>query len=90
MSKRIAVLVRDDQAEALRVAVGLTLLDDRVEVCVLDRAPAADREARRHLEALAEAGAPVVTNVRSDAELPFRSDEEIAGMILACDHVVTL
>ena len=37
MSKKIAVVVRDRQAEALRMAVGLTLDDDEVNVFVMDK-----------------------------------------------------
>ena len=37
MSKKIAVMVRDRQAEALRMAVGLTLEDDEVNVFVMDK-----------------------------------------------------
>lgn len=36
-TKKIAVVVRDRQAEALRVAGGLTLADDTIEVFILDR-----------------------------------------------------
>ena len=36
-TKKIAVIVRDRQGEALRVAGGLTLADDTIEVFVLDR-----------------------------------------------------
>ena len=36
MSKKIAVMVRDRQAEAFRMAVGLTLEDDEVNVFVMD------------------------------------------------------
>ena len=36
-TKKIAVIVRDRQGEALRVAGGLTLADDTVEVFILDR-----------------------------------------------------
>jgi hypothetical protein len=36
-AKKIAVVVRDRQGEALRVSIGLTLADDTVEVFVLDR-----------------------------------------------------
>lgn len=35
-TKKIAVIVRDRPAEALRVAGGLTLADDTIEVFVLD------------------------------------------------------
>jgi hypothetical protein len=37
MSKKIAVMVRDRQAEAFRMAVGLTLEDDEVNVFVMDK-----------------------------------------------------
>ena len=37
MSKKIAVVVRDRQAEAFRMAVGLTLEDDEVNVFVMDK-----------------------------------------------------
>lgn len=36
-TKKIAVIVRDRQAEALRVAGGLTLVDDTIDVFILDR-----------------------------------------------------
>ncbi len=36
-TKKIAVIVRDRPGEALRVAGGLTLADDTIEVFVLDR-----------------------------------------------------
>ena len=36
-AKKIAVIARDRPAEALRVAGGLTLADDTIEVFVLDR-----------------------------------------------------
>jgi hypothetical protein len=37
MSKKIAILVRDRQGEALRMAVGAILMDDAIDVYVLDR-----------------------------------------------------
>lgn len=36
-TKKIAVVVRDRQGEALRVAGGLTLADDAIDVFILDR-----------------------------------------------------
>ena len=36
-TKKIAVIVRDRQGEALRVSGGLTLADDTIDVFVLDR-----------------------------------------------------
>ena len=37
MQKKIAVLVRERQSEALRMSLGLILVDDQVDVYVLDR-----------------------------------------------------
>ena len=54
MAKKIAVLVRERQEEALRVAVGLTLNDDLVEVYVLDRKVAATPGNAANIEALRE------------------------------------
>ncbi len=45
MAKKIAVLVRDRQAEAIRMAVGLTLADDEVNVFMMDKKIDLDDEA---------------------------------------------
>ncbi len=37
MAKKIAVLIRDRQDEALRMALGLILMDDIIDVYILDR-----------------------------------------------------
>lgn len=88
MAKRIAVLVRERQGEAFRVAVGLTLCDDKVEVYVLDRPVAATDENAANLRTLGELGVPVGTNSREGAGLEFVATDEIARRVLACDHVL--
>ena len=62
MAKKIAVLVRERQGEALRVAVGLTLDNDRVEVYVLDRKVAATPGNAANIEVLGEMGMRIATN----------------------------
>ena len=42
MPKKVAVLVRERQHEALRMAVGMTLDDNEVSVFVMDRKLPAD------------------------------------------------
>ena len=37
MARKIAVVVRDRQGEALRMAIGIILMDDEVYIYVLDR-----------------------------------------------------
>jgi hypothetical protein len=88
MGGRIAVLVRERQGEALRVAAGLTLCDARVEVYVLDRPLAETAENAENLGLLAGLGVAVGTNSRSDPRLAYHSTAEIARRILACDHIL--
>jgi hypothetical protein len=88
MAKRIAVLVRERQSEALRVAVGLTLNDDRVEVFVLDRGVADVPESGMNLGMLQELGVRVGTNRPGNPGLELLSNEEIARSIAGCDAIV--
>lgn len=86
--KRIAVIVRDRPAEALRVAGGLTLADDTIEVFVLDRK--LDKEAPEIVQPL---------ELVTDLELKMYSNnpengcttiilEEMAKKLLEYDLVV--
>ena len=88
MARRIAVLVRERQAEALRVAVGLTLKDDRVEVYVLDRKLADTPANATHIEALRELRLRVGTNCADNVGLELLSNAELARRIAACDVIV--
>lgn len=87
-TKRIAMIVRDRQAEALRVAGGLTLVDDIVEVFVLDRKlDAADPEVARPLELVNELELKVSSNVAQDGAGTI-SLEDMAKKLLEFDVVV--
>jgi len=88
MAKRIAVLVRERQSEALRVAIGLTLAGDRVDVVVLDRSVAEVPETRTYLGALKEIGVRVATNVPGNSGLEYLPNAEIARLIAGCDAIV--
>ncbi len=88
MTKRIAVLVRDRQDEALRMAVGLTLRDDVIDVYVLDRAVQDTEENTLNLETLQELSQNVYTNVAGDGGPEFRSTEEIARLLPEYDHIL--
>ena len=87
-AKRIAVIVRDRPGEALRVACGLTLADDAIEIFVLDHV--LDRNAPE-LEQSFE--------LATDLELKMYSNnpengmttltlEEMARKLMEYDHVV--
>lgn len=87
-TKRIAVIVRDRQGEALRVSGGLTLANDTVEVFVLDRKlDKADPEVATPLELVMDLELKVYSN---NAENGFTTIplEEMAMKLLEYDLVV--
>ena len=86
--KRIAVLVRERQGEALRIAAGLTLNHDLVEVYVLDRKVAATPGNAANVEALREMEMRVGTNCADNEGLELLSNAEIARRIAACDVIL--
>ena len=88
MAKGVAVLVRELQAEALRVAVGQTLKAERVEVFVLDRRLADSPEIAMYVDVLKELGMPVATNVADNPGLQVLSNARIAERIAACEVTV--
>lgn len=86
--KRIAVLVRDRQSEALRMALGLLLLSDEVDVYVLDRRLERTEETALHLETMKEMEMPVYTNSEPHEGMEHLSTEEIARRLVAYDHTL--
>ena len=87
-TKRIAVIVRDRQSEALRVAGGLTLADDTIDVYVLDRKlNRTDKDLAGPLELVSDLDLKVYSN---NAENGFTTItiEEMAKKLLEYDIVV--
>ena len=79
--KRILVVAKDDKVEALRMATGLTLLDDVVSVAVLGDLDRDDAEVQLQLESLDFADVPVEA-------LPANGMQQLAGMIVQSDSVL--
>jgi hypothetical protein len=88
MAKKIAVLVRERQEEALRVAVGLTLRDDLVEVYVLDRKLAATPGNTMTIEVLREMEIRIGTNCADNEDFELLSNAELARHIAACEVIL--
>ena len=88
MAKKIAVLVRERQEEALRLAVGLTLHDDLVEVYVLDRKVAATPGNVTNMGVLREMEMRIGTNCADNRDLELLSNAELARQIAACDVIL--
>jgi len=88
VAKKHALLVRERQEEALRVAVGLTLNEDTVEVYVLDRPLEASPRNAAMIDVLRELGMRLATNCPENAGLELLSNAELARQILACDNIL--
>jgi hypothetical protein len=82
------MIVRDRQAEALRVAGGLTLVDDIIEVFVLDRKlDTTDPDVARPLELVSELELKIWSNISQDGSETITL-EDMAKKLLEFDIVV--
>lgn len=87
-ARKIAVLVRDRRSEALRMALGLTLVDDLVDVYVLDRKFEAEKEDLMNLELMKDMGMNFYSNRPDSSSAEYRATEEIARRLLEYDHIL--
>ena len=87
MTKKIAVLVRDRKHEALRMAVGATLMNDVVHVFVMDEKLEIDEETETNLQMLEDLKARVFSN-NPENEFEQKTTEEIAAILADYDVVI--
>ncbi len=88
MGKKIAVLVRDRQGEALRMSVGVTLMDDTIDVYVLDKKVESNDDNDLNLETIKDMGMKLATNTKENAAMDYVSNDELAKKLLEYDHIV--
>jgi len=88
MVKKIAVLVRDRQSEALRMSLGLTLVDDIIDAYVLDGKFAQTEQDRLNLELMKELGIKIYSNDRGNEGVEYLSTGQIAHKLLEYDHIL--
>ncbi|HXY53278.1 MAG TPA: hypothetical protein VEM40_01255 [Nitrospirota bacterium] len=88
MGKKIAVLVRDRQGEALRMSVGITLMDDTIDVYVLDRKVEKNDDNDLNLETIKDLGMKLATNTKENSGMDYISTEELAQKLLEYDHIL--
>jgi len=86
--KKVAVLVRDRQSEALRMSLGLTLVDDIIDVYVLDGKLVETEQDHLNLELMREIGMKIYSNDQRNKEVDYLSTGEIAHKLLEYDHVL--
>jgi len=88
MVKKVAVLVRNRQSEALRMSLGLTLVDDIIDVYVLDGKLAGAEQDQLNLELMREIGMNIYSNDKRNKEVEYLSTGDIAHKLLEYDHVL--
>lgn len=87
-TKKIAVIVRDRQAEALRVSGGLTLADDVIDIFILDRKlDKADPEIAQPLELVSDLDLKMYSNNPENGYTTMNL-EEMARKLLEYDMAV--
>ena len=87
MAKKIAILVRDRKYEALRMAVGATLVDDEINVFIMDDKLEPDEDMSLNLETLADFDVKVFSNNPGN-QYEQKSTDEIARALPEYDVVI--
>ncbi len=88
MAKKIAVIVRDRQSEALRMGVGAMLADDLVTVFVMDKKVEETENNMMNLETMNDMDIKTYTNCKENANIEYLSTEEIAQKLLEFDNIL--
>lgn len=88
MLKKIAVIVRDRQSEALRMTIGLILKDDIIDVYVLDKIIESTAQNQLNLETMQDMEMKAYSNIRENDTMDHLTTEEIAGRLSQYDHVL--
>ena len=87
-AKTIAVVVRDRPGEALRMALGLILADDRVDVFLLGSQLGQTPQDVQNLDLMKEMGIAIYSSDDESPGTEFIAEEEIARRLLQYDHIL--
>ena len=88
MSRKIAVLVRERQDEALRMSVGLTLMDDEIDVYVMDNKLTHSDDNDLNVETIKEMEMGLYSNCPENNDMEYLSTREISARLPFYDHVL--
>lgn len=87
--KKIAVIVRERQEEALRMALGIAILDDSVDIYLLDNELKETEKNLMNLEMIRAMGLKIFTNQGKRNGIIYLTIEEIADKLLNYDHIIS-
>jgi hypothetical protein len=88
MAKKIAVLTRDRQGEALRMALGMILMDDIIDVYILDRKVEGKEDNDLNIQTMKDMDMNLYTNCRDNNNLEYLTVDKIAQKLLDYDLVL--
>ena len=88
MSRKIAVLVRERQDEALRMSIGLTLMDDVVDIYVLNRKLESTDSIVANLETINDLELKIYSDYADQNYAEHVSVDQIANFMTDYDHVL--
>jgi len=87
MAKKVAVIVRNRQHEALRMSVGLTLEDNAVSVFVMDKKLPSDENIDLNVETLGDMDAKIFSN-NPENKFEQMTTDEVARALTEYDVVI--
>jgi len=89
-AKIIAVVVRDRQAEAFRMSVGLTVLDDTIDVFITQPVKNDDETVVQleGMKEMAELGVIKVFTMRQGTDFQYITMEDMARKLLEYDNIL--
>ena len=88
MSKKIAIIVRDRQSEALRMSAGITFMDDTIELFFLDQPLQASEDVGINMEIASEMEVAMYSNVRENSEMTYLDTADLHKKLYEYDHII--
>jgi hypothetical protein len=85
--KKIAVIVRDRQAEALRMALGLSVLN-KIDIYMLDNRLEESDDILLNLEMIRDMKIGLYTNNRVNESIKYIITEDVAKRLLEYDNIL--
>ncbi len=87
MAKKVAVLIKDNQVEGFRMAVGLTLADDEVNVFLMDKKLESGESVDPNVEMLGDLDVKIFSN-NPENKFEQKTNEEIANALTGYDAII--
>lgn len=87
MRKKIAVLIRDRQSEAIRMGLGLTILNDQIDIYLMRRLESSIKHSL-DIDLMKELGLKIYTFTEEESDFEYLSPQDGAQILLDYDIVL--